>query len=389
VFGLLLALVYVCFISLGLPDSLLGSAWPVLHVELGVPLSYAGVISAVISAGTIVSSFFSEWLTKKLGAGLLTAVSVAATAVALFGFSVSRSFAMLLLWSVPYGLGAGAVDATLNNYVALHFKAQHMSWLHCSWGVGASISPYIMTYALARLNSWSRGYLIVSCIQICLSVVIFCSLRVWKQEGLEPKNRNDGRVVGLREIFGIRGAFACMLMFFFYCALEVSASLWVSSYLTQYRSFTPEAAAGFAGLFYLGVTLGRAINGFLAMRLSDRFLIRMGLGIVTVGLLLVLVPQPTVLCLAGFLLVGLGCAPVYPCIIHMTPSVFGAERSQAIIGVMMAFAYTGWCVMPPLIGFLTQWTDIALLPLYLLSLLLMTAWLHERVLRRTKKGDTV
>ena len=245
-FGLLLALVYLCFVSLGLPDSLLGSAWPVLHTELGVPLSYAGIVSAVISVGTIVSSFFSERFTKKLGAGLLTAVSVASTAVALFGFSVSHSFGWLLLWAIPYGLGAGAVDAVLNNYVALHFKAQHMSWLHCAWGIGASISPYVMTFALSRNNNWSLGYLIVSCIQICLAAVIFCSLRIWKQEGVEAQNSNGGRAVGLREIFGIRGAFACMLMFFFYCALEVSASLWVSSYLTQYRSFTPEAAAGFA-----------------------------------------------------------------------------------------------------------------------------------------------
>lgn len=387
-FNLLLALIYICFISLGLPDSLLGSAWPVLHQDINVPMSYAGVISIVIFIGTILSSLFSDVMSKKLGSGLLTAISVTMTAVGLFGFSISSSFWMLIAWSIPYGLGAGGVDAVLNNYVALHYKAQHMSWLHCFWGVGASISPYIMSFSLVKLDSWNKGYLIVSVIQIILSVFIFMSLPLWKQN--ETGNEVDDEVtlveaLKLKEILAIPGAIPCFFTFFGYCALELTTSLWASSYLVQNRGIDVETASAFASMFYIGITLGRGINGFLAMRFSDRFLIRMGMGIITVGIALMFVPYYSVLALVGFIVIGLGCAPIYPCIIHMTPDVFGRDKSQAMIGFQMAFAYVGFCVMPPLFGFIADCISIALLPAYLLVVLLFMAGMHEAMVAKTKR----
>jgi len=383
--SLLLALIYVCFISLGLPDSLLGSAWPVLHAEINVPVSFAGLISMTIFVGTILSSLFSDKLLHRFGAGKVTAVSTAMTAIALFGFSVSNQFWMLILWAIPYGLGAGGVDAILNNYVALHYKAQHMSWLHCMWGVGASISPYIMSFSLIRLNDWNYGYLIVSIIQITLSVFIFTSLPLWKN-GMNDSPDGIGtpevKPMTFKEIFSTKGAVPCFLTFFAYCSLELTTSLWASSYLVQEWSFTPEAAAGFASMFYIGITLGRFANGFLAMKLGDHFLIRMGLVIITAGIILLSVPFSAVFALAGFVIIGLGCAPIYPCIIHMTPSVFGKEKSQAMIGVQMAFAYTGFLVMPPLFGLIADYITIALLPAYLLVFLVLMFVLHEDVAKK-------
>lgn len=386
--SLLLALIYVCFISLGLPDSLLGSAWPVLHAEIGVPVSFAGIISMTIFVGTILSSLFSDRLLHRFGAGKVTAVSVALTALGLFGFSISTRFWMLILWAIPYGFGAGGVDAVLNNYVALHYKPQHMSWLHCMWGVGASISPYIMSFSLVKLESWNDGYLIVSVIQAVLCIFIFASLPIWRR-GVSGEKAEEESVpaapLKLKEIFSIPCALSCFLTFFAYCSLELTTSLWASSYLVQTWNFTPETAAGFASMFYLGITAGRLINGFFAMKFSDHTLIRVGLAIITLGIALMLIPIHSLFALLGFVVIGLGCAPIYPCIIHMTPDVFGAEKSQAMIGFQMAFAYTGFMVMPPLFGVISEQVSIRLLPLYLLALLIMMIVTHEIVARKKRK----
>lgn len=382
--GLLLALIYLCFVSLGLPDSLLGSAWPVMQIEMSAPVSYAGIISLTICAGTILSSLFSDRLLRRFGAGKVTAISVVMTAVALFGFSVSDRFWMLILWSVPYGLGAGAVDAILNNYVALHFKAQHMSWLHCMWGVGASISPYIMSFALIRLNDWNWGYLIVAIIQILLSAVIFASIPLWKRgiSASADTTKESSHTLSFKEIFSIKGAIPCFIAFFTYCSLELTTSLWASSYLTQKWGFSPEDAAGFASMFYIGITVGRFANGFLAMRFSDKRLIRIGMGIIATGIVMLLLPFHHMFALVGFVIVGLGCAPIYPCIIHMTPSVFGEERSQAMIGVQIAFAYTGFIISPTLFGIIAEHISISLLPLFQIILLVCMLVTHEMVVRR-------
>lgn len=386
--GLLLTLIYICFISLGLPDSLLGSAWPMLHTEINVPVSFAGIISMIISVGTIISSLMCDHIQRKYGTGKITAVSIALTAIALFGFSMSTEFWMLVLWAIPYGIGAGGVDAVLNNYVALHYKSQHMSWLHCMWGLGASISPYIMSFSLIRLDSWNYGYLIVSIIQIVLSAFIFTSLPLWnKAEKLSVENIEiecDTPPLTFREVFSIAGAIPCFLAFFGYCALEMTTSLWASSYLVETKGISPEAAAGFASMYYIGITVGRGINGFLAMKFNDRFLVRLGLGIIGTGILLVILPFHSVLSLIGFVVMGLGSAPVYPCIMHMTPDIFGKDKSQRMIGMQMAFAYMGFLTVPPLFGIIANHISIALLPVFVLILLVIITFMHEMLLKKTK-----
>ncbi len=386
--SLLLILIYVSFISLGLPDSLLGAAWPVLHNEISVPVSYAGVISATITLGTILSSLFSDKLLHKFGAGFVTAVSVTMTAVCLFGFSVSTQFWMLILWAIPFGLGAGGVDAILNNYVALHYKAQHLSWLHCMWGVGAAVGPYIMSFSLVKLESWSGGYLIISVIQAALCAAIFISIPLWKKGSgdNDETEQTEAKSLSFREIFAIKGAIPCFLMFFCYCSLEVTASLWASTYLVQNWNFSPETAAGYASMFYLGITFGRFINGFLAMKLGDKFLIRMGTGVIAVGLVLMLVKFHSAFALIGFVVVGLGCAPIYPCIIHTTPDVFGKDKSQAMIGVQIAFAYLGILAMPPLFGVIAENISVSLLPAYMFIFLALMFVMHELVLKKAKNN---
>ena len=388
-FSLLLAIIYLAFISLGLPDSLLGSAWPVMRAQFGAELSFAGVISMVIAGGTIVSSLMSERLTKKLGAGLVTAISVATTAAALFGFSVSASPAALCLWGIPYGLGAGAVDAALNNYVALHYSSRHMSWLHCFWGVGASVSPYIMGAALAATGRWEMGYRAVSILQAALTAVLFLSLPLWKKR--DNGEAGDGaeaapRPLGLSGALRIPGVPAILLAFLGYCAAETTAGLWASSYLVEARGVEAGTAARFASLFYLGITFGRFLNGFVADRMGDKRMIRVGVGGMLAGMALVMLPvKSTLPALAGLIVFGLGCAPVYPSIIHATPDNFGAQNSQAIIGIQMAAAYTGSTFMPPLFGVIAGAATIRLFPGYLAFFAVMLLVMTERVNGITKR----
>lgn len=378
---LLLAVIYISFISLGLPDALLGSAWPAMYGEFGVPVSYAGAISMIIAVGTVVSSLQSDRLTRKLGAGKVTAISVGMTAAAIFGFSVSHSFWMLCLWAVPYGLGAGSVDAALNNYVALHFASRHMSWLHCMWGVGASLGPYIMGYALTGGGGWNMGYRYIALLQIVLTVVLLLSLPLWKAPAGDGTERETGSALSLGQILQIPGAKAVMVAFFCYCALEQTAGLWASSYLVLQKGVPAETAASFASLFFIGITAGRALNGFLTMKLSDTQLIRLGQGIIAVGIAAFLLPLGKYAALTGLILIGLGCAPIYPCIIHSTPDHFGAENSQAIIGVQMASAYVGTCLMPPLFGLIANHITVSLFPFYLLGILILMVFMHEALLK--------
>lgn len=386
---LLLAMIYLSFISLGLPDALLGAAWPTMYPQFGVSVSYAGAISMIISVGTIISSLRSDRLTRRFGAGRVTAVSVGLTAVALFGFSISHSFGMLCLWAIPYGLGAGSVDAALNNYVALHYASRHMSWLHCMWGIGATAGPYIMGWALTGGLDWSMGYRVIAVLQAILTAVLAITLPAWKgRETSAVGDEFDGgpdRVLSLKEILSIPGVRAIIAMFFCYCALESGAGLWAGSYLTLARGLDPETAAGYAGLFYLGITAGRAVSGFLTLKWNDHQMIRLGQGIILAGVTALLVPAEPWLGLAGFILVGLGCAPIYPSIIHSIPTLFGAERSQAIIGVQMASAYTGSLLMPPLFGVLAERVGVTLLPFFLLILLALMVVGHERLIHLKEK----
>ena len=383
---LLLPVIYLAFISLGLPDSLLGAAWPSMYPALGVPVSYMGVISMIIALGTIVSSLQSDRLTRRLGAGLVTALSVLMTALALLGFSLSRSFPALLLWAIPYGLGAGSVDAALNNYVALHYKSRHMSWLHCMWGVGASLGPYVMGYALTGGGAWNLGYRYIAVLQMVLTAILFLSLPLWKtQAGQDAAESSRPRALTLREIIRIPGTKAVMVTFFCYCALEQTAGLWASSYLVLRRGVSEQWAATFASLFFTGITIGRALSGFLTIKLNDRQMIRLGQAITAVGIAALLLPLGSYAALGGLVLIGLGCAPIYPCIIHATPENFGADRSQAIIGVQMASAYVGTCLMPPLFGLLATHITISLFPIYLLGILLLMTVMHEILLRTCRR----
>ena len=386
---LLLAVIYLSFISLGLPDSLLGAAWPSMYGPFGVPVSCAGVVSMIISCGTVVSSLQSDRLTRRLGAGRVTAVSVAMTAAALLGFSWSGSFWMLCLWAVPYGLGAGSVDAALNNYVALHFASRHMSWLHCMWGVGASLGPAILTAVLSGGGHWSGGYRAVGVLQIGLTAILLLSLPLWRRSGGGEGSGGTAAPLSLGEILAIPGARASMLTFFAYCGVESTASLWASSYLTLHRGVPAERAAGYAGLFFLGITAGRALSGFLTYRLSDRQMVRLGQGVIAGGIAATAMPLGAGAALAGLLLIGLGCAPIYPSVIHATPDHFGAERSQAVIGVEMASAYVGTCLLPPLFGLVAEHIAVSLFPVYLTGILIVMVLAHERLLRGSGKESVL
>lgn len=387
--ALLIVIIYLAFISLGLPDSLIGSAWPVMHTQLNVPTSYAGVITMIIAGGTIVSSLLSDRLTRKLGAGLVTSCSVLLTAAALMGFSITDSFALLCVWAVPYGLGAGAVDAALNNYVALHFKARHMSWLHCFWGVGASISPYIMSYSLTGGFGWAHGYRIVGILQIGLTAVLFLSLPLWKNRKDETKEGEAApRALSFKQALQIRGVPMVLLTFFAYCALESSAGLWASSYLVQFRGADPVVAAKFAALFYMGITFGRFLCGFISEKFGDRILIRTGILIVAAGCVMIMIPFTSDFpALAGLIVVGFGCAPIYPSVIHATPANFGRGNSQAIIGIQMACAYTGSTFMPPVFGFLASCTTIGLYPFYLMFFAVLMLVMSEKLSRAVGSSE--
>lgn len=383
--SLLIAIIYLCFISLGLPDSLLGSAWPSMYPELGVSISWAGVITMVIALCTIISSLMSDYLTKKLGSHLVTFISILLTALALLGFSLSNKLFLLIIIAIPYGLGAGAIDAALNNYVALHFKAKHMSWLHCMWGLGASISPYIIGYALSRGTGWHEGYLIVGIIQIIISFIVLISIPLWKKQ-ININNENEkenSRAIKFKEIINIPGAIPCFIMFFCYCTIEQTTMLWGSSYLVLHQNVSPTLAASFASLFLIGLTIGRGINGFLTMKFDDHTLIRTGLIMILIGVIVLIFSPILIITIISLILIGLGCAPIYPSIIHMTPSTFGADKSQALIGVQMASAYVGTCLMPPIFGLLIKYLNIKILPLYLLIFTILMITMHEVVIKKT------
>lgn len=385
-FSLLLAVIYLAFISLGLPDSLLGSAWAVMHEDLGAPLSYAGIVSVIVAAGTIVSSLLSDRMTKKFGTWLVTSVSVALTAAAMFAFSLSNAFWQLCLFAVPYGLGAGAIDAALNNYVALHFSSRHMSWLHCFWGVGTIVSPYIMGYCISGEWGWKGGYSIVAVIQIVLAVVLFASFPLWRKNKDCSETLSE-KSLTLRQTLKISGVPFVLTAFFCYCAVEQTTMLWLSSYLVEFRSINAETAASFASLFFIGITVGRFLSGIVTDKVGDRNMIRLGIVIIIVGIILVALPlESNILSLAGFVIVGFGCAPVYPAIIHSTPVNFGKENSQSVIGVQMASAYLGTVCMPPVFGLIAQYINIGLLPAFLaiftLLMLAMSEILNLKIRRR-------
>ena len=385
--SLLLPIIYLAFISLGLPDAVLGAAWPIMCSEFSVPISYAGIVSVTISAGTIISSLMSDRMTRRFGTARVTAVSVALTACALLGFSFCGNFWLLLLWAIPYGLGAGSVDASINNYVALHYASRHMSWLHCMWGVGASTGPYIMGYALSGGRGWEMGYRYIALLQASLTAVLLLSVPLWKKR--EPataaENGAAAHALSLKEIFGIPGAKEVLLAFFCYCALEGTAMLWSGTYLVRHGGMDEERAASLASMFFLGITTGRGLSGFMTYKFNDRNMIRIGQATILAGIAVLLLPLGEIATLGGLLLVGLGCAPIYPSVIHSTPEHFGEENSQAIIGVQMASAYLGSLIAPPVFGLIANHISASLLPLYLGIILIVMVLSAEQLNRKSRK----
>jgi len=370
---ILLIIIYLAFISLGLPDSMLGAAWPAAYAQLGAPVSYAGFVSISITIGTVISSLVSVRVIRRFGTGGVTAACVLLTASALFAISFTHSFVVLMLLAIPLGLGGGAIDAALNNYVALHYKASHMSFLHSFWGVGATISPLIMSHFLKQNGNWQGGYRFVSNLQFSLALIMMLTLPLWgKVSHASPDELLGGPIeIDNRAAIKKRGAVFAVLSFFFYCAAESSVGLWVATFFVSVRGIDPSVAASWGSLFFFGIMGGRMISGLLAVRVKERVLLTAGIIFAIAGALLLALPLTQVLSLAGLLLFGFGCAPVFPNLIHITPRRFGAAYSQAIIGLQMAAAYLGSTLIPPLVGWIGQDYGFTGLPYFLLICLAM------------------
>ena len=368
----LLTLIYLSFISLGLPDSMLGSAWPAMNISLNAPLWGAGLVQMLISFCTIISSLNSAKLIRKFGTGRLTAISVATTALALLGFSLAKNYAFLLVMAVPLGLGAGAVDAGLNNYVALHCEAKHMSWLHCFWGVGTIIGPMILSTVLRVGGSWATGYRTVGLIQCAVSALLFATLGLWKRGDIQQEE-HSAKTLSVFEVLSLPGAKAGMVTFLCYCAVESTLGLWGATYISQVRGVDEATAASFGAMFYIGITVGRAISGFMAMKLLPKQMVRVGQALLALGCVLMMIPARSALSGVGLVVCGLGCAPIYPNIIQDTPVNYGAENSQAAIGVQMAFAYVGSTFLPSIFGALAGVGGYGLLPYFAIGICALMA----------------
>lgn len=378
--SILLVIIYIAFISLGLPDGMLGAAWPSMYGEMGVSVASMGLISMIIAGGTIISSFLSDKAIRLLGTGKVMVISVGMTAIALLGFSFSGEYWQLCLWGIPYGLGAGSVDAALNNFVALHYKSRHMSWLHCCWGVGAAVGPYIMGLCLTKGLRWQNGYQMVGMIQVILVIGLFASLPLWK--GKQSKGAVDSsksKSMSLKEVLNLKGAKAVLIAFFAYCSMESTAGIWASSYMVLSRNIDAKAAAKWAAVFYLGITLGRFISGFITEKLGNKNMVRIGEVIALAGAAIIVIPFSNQFALIGLILVGLGCGPIYPCLLHETPRNFGEENSQALMGIQMASAYIGTTFMAPLFGVIAEKISIHLYPWYLMFFIMIMIIMVERV----------
>lgn len=385
-----LIIIYLAFISLGLPDSMLGAAWPIIRLDFGAPVDAAGLLSMIVVAGTIISSLASSVVLKRLGTGMVTFISVLVTALALLGFAYSSSVLWIAVLALPLGLGAGSIDTGLNNFVATHYKAHHMSWLHCFWGIGAMLGPILMSRYIAGGESWRMGFLAVSIIQFALVVVLFFSLPLWKRAGkgnspqpqdtpeqAEPHTEASTSAGG--KVLRIPGVKLAMLTFLFYCGVEATVGLWGSSYLVNAKGIPAATAAGWVSLYYGGITAGRLITGFITFRFSNRTLIRGGLAISLLGAVVLALPLPDVFSLIAFILVGLGSAPIFPCMLHETPARFGQEHSQRIMGYQMALAYTGGAFLPPLLGWVAARSTFMILPAVLIGYIIVMIFSSESI----------
>ncbi|MDR0323192.1 MAG: MFS transporter [Treponema sp.] len=385
---LLLVIIYISFISMGLQDSLLGSAWPSMYTTLNVPLHFLGFISMTYAAGTVIASVFSEKIIKRLGTGLVVAISVLMTAAALMGFSFTSRFALLFLWAALLGLGGGSLDAALNNYVAVHYKAIHMNWLHCFWGVGASVGPIVMSFFLINKNSWNIGYRTISLIQCSLVAVLFSTLFLWGKikSPVNDRNGRDSKSIPFKEIFSTVGVKQVLVAFFCYCTVEATTLFWGSSFLVMEKNIPPEKAAQWLSLFFIGITAGRFISGFMTFKFNNRQMIRLGQSLIVCGIAALILPVERVLLLPGFFMIGFGCAPIFPSLIHETPKNFGVDKSQAIVGIQMACAYIGSTLMPPFFGLITSFFSFKTFPIFIGIMLALCILMTETLNKKVEKN---
>ena len=385
-YTLLISIIYLAFISLGLPDSLLGSAWPIMHQEIDVSISFMGIISMVVSISTIISSLLSHKLTNKFGTKWVTTISIFVSAISLLGFSYSKNIWMILLFAIPYGLGAGGIDAALNNYVALHYSSKHMSWLHCFWGVGTIISPFVMSYSLTNSN-WNMGYRIISIVQLSIGIVLLLTLPIWETNKSKLNNNKEKtKSIRIIDALKINGVPTLLLGFFCYCATESTVMSWACTYLVEAKNIDEPIAAAFASCFFIGMTLGRFLSGFIMDKLGDRKMILLGTGVLFIGILIMLIPASNnLISLLTLLICGLGCAPIYPCIVHSTPTNFGAENSGAIIGIQMACAYLGSTLMAPFFGVIGKCFSFNLLPIYIMIFAILMILMLEKTFKTTSQ----
>ncbi len=353
-----------------------------------VPISAMGIVTTLISLGTVVSSLLSDSLTRRFSTRGVVTASVGLTALGLFGFSLAPAFWMLCIFAIPYGLGAGAIDAALNNYVSLHYTSRHMSWLHCFWGVGAVVSPYVMSYALGTSYGWAGGYRIIGSLQMIILLILAVTLPLWNKvnhaKAKKTEEAERAPRVGLIGSLKIKGVPYVLLGFLGYCAAESTVMVWASTYFFETKNTGEELAAAMGSLFYIGMTVGRFISGFAANKVGDKNMIRTGLAISAIGVLTVAIPANLAVAIIGFLLIGLGFAPIYPSIIHSTPESFGAENSQTVIGIQMAAAYLGSTVAPPVFGLIANYVEIRLLPLYLIIFMALCFVMLELLNKQAK-----
>ncbi len=382
--SLLLAVIYLIFISLGLPDSLLGSGWPSMQVDFGVPSSYAGFVSMTISCMTVISALLSPRMIRKFQTKWIVIVSIGLTVLGLIGFSFSGQYWMLFVAAVPYGLGAGCIDASVNHYVANHYSSSVMNFLHCFYGIGAVISPYIMSQAL-KLARWNEGYRWTAYIQFGILLVCVLSLPLWKKTESQEEEENS-ESAGIKETLKVPGVVLTLIAFFAYCSGEATCSLWIPSYFAGTKAgLSAETVASFGSLIFGGLMLGRLIAGFISNKLGDKLLIRIGLAVELLGILLVFLPIPGYIVAAiGFVVIGTGMGPIYPAIQHMAPSNFGKKYSAAVIGMQMASAYIGSTLMPMVFGQLQQAIGIGIMPVYLLVFAGLNCGMLEGAYRRIK-----
>jgi len=361
---LLLFIIYISFISLGLPDALLGSAWTVMYKDINTFIEFAGAIAMIICSGTIISSLLTSRIIRRFKVGKVVAVSVGMTAVSLIAFSLAKSIWLILLFSIPLGLGAGAVDAVLNNFVALYFKPRHMNWLHCFWGVGATGGPLILSFYLKNNGTWRNGYMTIGILQSVLVIILIVSLPLWNivSSKDEENSHTNSEFISNRKAFNIKGVKLALITFLFYCSLETGTGLWTASYLTTQRGITATKAALWVSMYYGGITIGRFLSGIISEKIKGENLIRGGLTIILIGIMMFIIPLPPIFCMVGLILIGLGCAPIYPSMIHLTPGRFGTTASQAVIGLSMASAYVGSTFMPPVVGAISTFTSLKILP---------------------------